>query len=236
MKKLPKPFYQSGGITIYLGDSAELCPRLPRFDVLLTDPPYGLAEKLVGGTWGKAYEGLQDWDQATPDILPFIELASKSIIWGGNYFQLPPSRNWLIWDKPEKMPTVADCEMAWCSWDGNTKLKRVSRNPDGKRVHPTQKPLALMRWCLRHSGILDNGPLLWQGTVLDPFIGSGTTLVACKLEGVSAVGIEREEKYCRAAVRRLENLDGRVTTRGGTEYRQSAFFKLEDLTKRKPKK
>jgi site-specific DNA-methyltransferase (adenine-specific) len=193
---LPVPFYRDEYVTIYHGDSREIVPMLGRFDLMLTDPPYGLAEKLVGGTWGKAFEGkYKDWDAEAPCLEHLMQAADKSIVWGGNYFTLPPSRCWLVWDKPEKMPTVADCEMAWCSWDANSRVFKKSRNPDGKRQHPTQKPLALMQWCIQQAGKVE--------TILDPFAGSGTTGHAAKNLGKRAVLIEREERYCEVAAARL---------------------------------
>jgi site-specific DNA-methyltransferase (adenine-specific) len=197
-----KPYYDCDGITIYHGDCREILPTLPKCDLLLTDPPYGLGERLHnGGTWSTnpIYDAMLEWDLDPVDInllSMFISLCEKSIVWGGNYFPLPVSRRWLAWKKINTMPTMADFELAWCSFDGNAKQYEAIRNPDGKRVHPTQKPLALMRWCLSFAPDAK--------TILDPFMGSGTTLVAAKREGRKAVGIELEERYCEAAVKRLQ--------------------------------
>tara|TARA_S200002703_G_scaffold15436_4_gene13232 strand:+ start:1233 stop:1850 length:618 start_codon:yes stop_codon:yes gene_type:complete len=194
---LPKPYYKDEAVTIYNGDCREIVPSLGRFDLLLTDPPYGLPEKLVGGTWGKAFEGkYKDWDAEAPCLEHLLKVSDKAIIWGGNYFNLPPSRCWFVWDKPDKMPTVADCELAWCSWDANAKLFQKNRNPDGKRQHPTQKPLALMEWCILRAGSGE--------TILDPFAGSGTTGRAAKDLGKKAVLIERVEEYCHIAAKRMQ--------------------------------
>lgn len=193
---LPKPYYQDEAVTLYHGDCREIVPHLGRFDLLLTDPPYGLAEKLQGGTWGKKFEGTyQEWDASVPDMGFAISSASRSIVWGGNYFTLPPSRMWLIWDKPDKGLTMADAELAWCSWDGNVRSFTISRNPDGKREHPTQKPLKLMTWCINQAGNAQ--------TILDPFAGSGTTGRAAKDLGRKCTMIEREERYCEIAARRM---------------------------------
>lgn len=192
-----KPYYQDSAVTIYHGDCREIVPTLGRFDLLLTDPPYGLAEKLVGGTWGKAFEGkYKDWDAEAPNIDHLLKVVDKAVVWGGNYFTLPPSRCWFVWDKPQKMATVADCELAWCSWDANARIFNKSRNPDGKRQHPTQKPLELMRWCIQLAGDAAQ-------TILDPFAGSGTTGRAAKDMGRKAVLIEREERYCEIAAERM---------------------------------
>ena len=187
-----KPYYQDDAVTIYHGDCREIVPTLGRFDLLLTDPPYGLAEKSNGGSWGN----FGAWDAKAPDVLPLLAAATKAIVWGGNYFPLPLSRCWLVWDKPEKMPSVADCELAWCSWDANARVFKKSRNPDGKREHPTQKPLELMRWCIGLAGDAQ--------TILDPFFGSGTTGRAAKDLGRKCVGIEREERYCEIAAKRMQ--------------------------------
>jgi site-specific DNA-methyltransferase (adenine-specific) len=112
-----------------------------------------------------------------------------------NYYALPPSRGWLAWLKPEGMETLADFELAWTTLDRPAKVFRSPRNPDGKREHPTQKPLDLMQWCLRFFPA--------ARSVLDPFSGSGTSLVAAKNLGLTAVGIEREERYCEVTARRL---------------------------------
>jgi len=193
-----KPYYQDDSVTIYHGDNRAIVPQLGRFDLLLTDPPYGLAEKMKGGTWGKAFKGKDyNWDAIAPDLSFCLQASEKAIVWGGNYFTLPPSRCWLVWDKPEKIHTLADCELAWCSWDGNSKMFTVSRNPDGKRQHPTQKPVDLMRWCITKSG-------LNVQTILDPFAGSGTTGRAAKDLGKKCVLVEKDEFYCEVAANRMK--------------------------------
>ena len=186
------PYYQDDYTTIYHGDCREIVPQLGKFDLLLTDPPYGLA--MSGGTWGKKMDATYSkWDAEPVDVLPFVKVCERSIVWGGNYFELPPSRCFLIWKKP-LFPTMADCEMAWTSMDANTKLIELGRSPDGKQHHPTQKPLALMKWCITLAGDVQ--------TILDPFMGSGTTLRAAKDLGRKAVGVEMEERYCEIAANR----------------------------------
>jgi DNA modification methylase len=195
------PYYDRDGITIYNADCRKVLPFLDRFDLLLTDPPYGLGKRLTGGKgeWGIHFEKSPEWDHAlSPDwlIRQCVDVASMAIVWGGNYYELLPTRCWLSWDKMQEH-TSGHFEMAWTNLDKPTRTFRMSRveaHSDGK-VHPTQKPLALMRWCL--SLVPD------AATVLDPFMGSGTTLVAAKLDGRQAVGIERDERYCEAAANRL---------------------------------
>jgi len=128
-----------------------------------------------------------------------MEASEKQIVWGGNYYGFPPSRQYIVWDKGEgfKGRDFAECEQAWCSWDGNAKVYKRDPLASGDyrhKVHPTQKPLALMKWCL---GLVD------AHTVVDPFMGSGTTLVAAKQAGMMATGIEINEAYCKSAVNRL---------------------------------
>lgn len=198
--KLPKPFYERDGITIYHGNCINIIPLLPKFDLCLTDPPYGLGDKWNGGTWGACknckHPELKEWDEKpiTKDEVDLLRSRSTfQIIWGGNYFELPPSRCWMVWEKPQRIQTCADFEMAWTNFDRPAKSFLEGRQ---KGVfHPTQKPLDLILWCVQfQEGIK---------TVVDPFMGSGTTLIACKQKGIRAVGIEMRLDYCKVAVDRL---------------------------------
>ena len=203
--KIPfDPYYADESVTIYNADCRQVLPFLPKFDLLLTDPPYGIgAGKMNLGMWRTSRMEKGDWDKATPPswlLDAMLESADKHIIWGGNYYGLPPSRQYLIWDKGAgfKGRDFAECEQAWCSWDGNAKVYLRDPLASGDyrgKVHPTQKPAALMKWCL---GLLPEAK-----TVLDPFAGSGTTGVACKLEGRKATLIEINEAYCESAANRL---------------------------------
>jgi DNA modification methylase len=199
-----RPYYEGSGITIYHADCRQVLPFVGRFDLLLTDPPYGIgAGKMNLGMWRTSRMEKGDWDKSTPPswlMDAMMEAADKHIVWGGNYYGLPPSRQYLIWDKGAgfKGRDFAECEQAWCSWDGNAKVYLRDPLASGDyrdKVHPTQKPAALMKWCL---GLVPDAK-----TVLDPFMGSGTTLVASKLEGRQAVGIEINEAYCESAAKRL---------------------------------
>ncbi len=194
------PFYDSDGITIYNADCRKVLPFLGRFDLMLTDPPYGIdAGNMNMGGYASSRLERSDWDKEPPTratIENAIEHADKSIIWGGNYFELPPTRNVLVWDKTPEIQgrSFAEGEMAWCSWDAVLRIYRFAPT-QMKKVHKTQKPLGLMRWCMTQVPDAE--------TVLDPFMGSGTTLVAARLEGRKAIGIEISERYCEAAVKRL---------------------------------
>jgi len=190
-----RPYYEHGGITIYHGDCRAILPRLDCADLVLTDPPYGIF--ACGGTWGHKQE-LQ-WDRGVFDDMEMILKAGhQQIIWGGNYYPLPPSRGWLVWFKRDSVPSAASVELAWTSFDMNARLiDQTIAATNAERVgHPTQKPEAVMRWALLQVPVT-------CATVLDPFAGSGTTLVAAKRLGRRAIGIEIEERYCEIAARRL---------------------------------
>ena len=210
-----KPYYEDTqyGIVIYHGDCRDILPQLPKVDAVITDPPYGI--KMDRGMRGGGYSGfgkrvkrvtrsyVGGWDDERPSVELLRMIASAAdtaIIWGGNYFTdaLPVGRKWLVWDKCQTMPSYSDVELAWTNLPGIA-LKMFRLNGSGfmaveqDRVHPTQKPLALIQWCARFT----------EGTILDPFMGSGTTLVAAKNLGRKAIGIEIEEKYCEIAAKRL---------------------------------
>ena len=195
------PYYDRDGITIYNADCRQVLPFLPKFDLLLTDPPYGIdAGNMNLGVYASSRIERGDWDKERPAkqvIDDAVGGCEKSIVWGGNYFELPPTRNMMVRDKTSEIQgrSFAEAEIAWCSWDAVVRIYRYSPT-QMKKVHKTQKPLALMQWCL---GFVPDAK-----TILDPFMGSGTTLVAAKLEGRSAVGIEINEKYCESAVKRLQ--------------------------------
>jgi DNA modification methylase len=194
-----KPYYEHAGITIYHGDCREVLPLA--VELMLTDPPYGLAERWSGGGTWQHHKGIyaeaRRWDQRVEDELlgDLLLCADVSIIWGGHLYTLPVTRCWLAWFKSPLMDTVGDFELAWTSMDKPSKAFDERRNPDGRRQHPTQKPLSLFQWCIQQSET--------SGVILDPFMGSGTTLRAAKDLGREAIGIEIEERYCEIAAERL---------------------------------
>jgi len=188
------PYYDHAGITIYHGDCRDVLPYLPKVDLVLTDPPYGIF--ACGGKWGKKNKLL--WDkELVPNMAQVLQAGKSQVIWGGNYYCLPPSRGWLVWYKRDSVPSAADCELAWTSLDMNTRLidQTIAATNSERAGHPTQKPLAVMKWC---AGFFPDAQ-----TILDPFMGSGTTLVAAKQLGRRAIGIEISEEYCAIAVQRL---------------------------------
>lgn len=193
------PYYNEGGITIYHGDCREVLPHIPPVDLLLTDPPYGLGDKWQGGKakW-PLHHGRMAWDATTSDALEAaMNHAEHAIVWGGHLYPLPPSRGWLVWDKLVREFTSGHCEFAWTTLDQPIRAFNYAHGQletEGK-FHPCQKPVPLMSWCLRFAPT--------ARTVLDTFMGSGSTLVAAKLAGLQAIGIEQEESDCETAVKRL---------------------------------
>jgi site-specific DNA-methyltransferase (adenine-specific)/modification methylase len=210
------PFYADEYVTIYHGDSREIMPHLKPFDLLLTDPPYGIGEGKKAGRRTKAAKGDGRWqgrtctdyqakewdDEAVEEWAMHLarRLCEKQIIFGGNYYDLPPTSCWLVWDKMNGESDFADCELAWSNMPKAVRRKAYlwngfQRQKPERREHPTQKPLEVMAWALKQAGDVQ--------TVLDPWMGSGTTLRACKDAHVHCVGIEREREYCEIAVDRM---------------------------------
>jgi len=194
-----------GDATLYLGDCREILPELGKVDAVVTDPPYGIGADLGAGKSAKhwtAVTGESRWDAQPIAFMDEIVAAGKSaVIWGGNYYALPPTACWLIWDKETAgITTFADCEVAWTNLDKAMRLKRhLWSGPYMKikedRHHPTQKPLAIMQWAIEQTT---------GATILDPFMGSGTTGVAAIKLGRKFIGIEIEPKYFDIACRRIE--------------------------------
>lgn len=196
-----------GDAVLYLGDCRDVLPLIGKVDAVITDPPYGInkdgQEKSTGKHGGrKGYEFL-GWDSDRPDREIFeklISISDEQIIWGGNYFAdfLPPTMRWLVWDKGQRI-NQSDGELAWTNQNKALRimtLNRVSLMQDGAE-HPTQKPVALMEWCL---SFVPNAEV-----ILDPFLGSGTTGVAAMNLKRKFIGIEREEKYFEIACKRIED-------------------------------
>lgn len=206
-----KPYYEEKGTTIYNADCRDVLALLPKIDLVLTDPPYGIETGIVKDrpTNCQRRKGhtRESWDQKVDgDLMEAIDgLNAEIIMWGGNYYYLPPCRGWLSWFKPDAPPSMAQFELAWRNVDRNAKQIKCSiAETNAERCgHPTQKPLKVMLWSIQQS---DSYNALYghaNAVILDPFMGSGTTLVAAKRLGYKAIGIEVDKRYCKMAVERL---------------------------------
>lgn len=207
---------QIGDATLYLGDCTEILPTLGWVNAIVTDPPYGIlncgGEQAAGvvrksprqmGS-GKLKNRILNqsnvmWDEPPSDLLfdLLFEKSAEQIIWGGNYFPLPPARGILVWDKEQPWTNFSQVEIAWTSLSRPAAIFRESATrgtPD--KQHPTQKPLSLMAWCL--AMVPD------AHSVMDPYMGSGTTGVAAAQAGRRFVGIERDAHYFDIACKRIE--------------------------------
>jgi DNA modification methylase len=202
-----------GRVTLYRGDCREILPTLGKVDAVVTDPPYGIGadstmHKSGGTKYGNAAAAKREyaetnWDAEPADMAWVAQYDAHAIVFGGNYFHLPPARCWLVWDKKVN-GEFADCELAWTNldkpvrrieWMWNGMLRR-GKEPRGE--HPTQKPLGVMKWCIEH--LPDTAQ-----TILDPFMGSGTTGVAAVKLGRRFIGIEIDPRYFDIACRRIED-------------------------------
>ncbi len=207
-----KPFHQEEAGIIYCADCRDILPKLPKVDLVLTDPPYGVKrdEGFEGfGGFGekiarRRYIGSWDKDRLPKDTILAILAAGQSVImFGGNYYAdiLPVGKHWLVWDKLNTMPTFGDCELAWTNIKRQS-VKKITREyngllgKEGDRFHPTQKPLNLFKNII---AIYSQGDAI----VGDFCLGGGTTAVAAKELGRKFIGIEISPEYCAIAVKRL---------------------------------
>jgi DNA modification methylase len=202
---LIRPYYEDSAVKIFHGRCEDILPELDPVDLVLTDPPYGIGRD--GGRFStsshggrKPYEFL-GWDKKPPEdylIKLLLNKGKDCVLWGANYYpsSLPPSMGWLVWDKGQDI-CPSDCELAFTTRKAALRrkvLNRVELLKDGTS-HPTQKPLLLIKWCISF--------FPESKTILDPFMGSGTTLRAAKDLNRKAIGIEIEEKYCEIAAQRM---------------------------------
>jgi site-specific DNA-methyltransferase (adenine-specific) len=199
---MKSPYYQKDGVTIYHGDCRDILPSLS--GDIISDVPYGIGLKFGG-------VGCKTADKNNPvlgDEVPFdpshLLGFNKIVLWGANHYssKLPDTNGWLVWDKSTRpaVSVFSEAELAWTNclervyvyrhlWSG-----AYRQSEQGYHVHPTQKPVSLMRW------VID---LVKPELIIDPYMGSGSTIQAAKDFGIPAIGIELEEKYCRVAVKRL---------------------------------
>lgn len=195
-----------GDATLYLGDCRDILPTLGPVDAVVTDPPYGIGKdgqkRTKGGNGGRKAYDFKGWDKERPEaelLTTLYRMSPICVMWGGNYFAdlLPPAGKWLVWDKGQRI-NQSDGELAYTSLPGALRihtLNRVELMADGAE-HPTQKPVRLMMWTLAQVGD--------PSVVLDPFMGSGSTGVACIRRGLRFIGIEREPEYFDIACRRMD--------------------------------
>lgn len=213
-----KPYYQDDYVTLYHGDCRDILPHLEPVDLVLTDPPYGIGEaaganksrgKPIGGK-GKGFVPAKDYGDDNWDNEPIAQdlidqlITQPAIVFGGNYYDMPASSCWLVWDK-HITGDFADCELAWTNLPGAVRKIDylwngcMKKRPE-QRWHPTQKPLDVMKWCIAQA---DTKLKKTVASILDPFAGAGTTLRAAKDMNRKSIGIEREQKYCDVIVKRL---------------------------------
>lgn len=202
------PYYEEPGIQIFLGDCREILPGLGKFDLLLTDPPYGIGYENPGA-WRSGGRGSTVANDDAPfDPAHLLDLATSMVLFGATAYasRLPDCYGWIVWDKRCGAPSQrqGDAELAWTNTLGSTRVVAASWNGGGtfkkengsaQGLHPTQKPVALMSRCL--------GFFPEAKTVIDPYMGSGPVAKACKDRGLKYVGIELVEKYCEIAAKRL---------------------------------
>lgn len=193
-----------GDCRLINADCREVLPTLGKVDAVVTDPPYGIGFASQPTMYQREH-GFQPqlWDCEAPhDVVQMLVSKWPCVIWGGNYFALPPTRGWLTWSKPDSAPSMADFEMAWTCLDMNARtfhksVKSSAMEKDFKNgAHPTQKSVPLMEWSIEFFSIAH--------TILDPFMGSGTTGVACVKLGRKFIGIEIEPRYFDIACKRIE--------------------------------
>ncbi len=202
--------------TLYNSDCLDVLPL--KADAVVTDPPYGIkrANGMGGGGWDstgkyprkpREYEGGWDDDAPTSELLQIVvACAPVAVVWGGNYLPLGRGGKWLVWNKEQVMPSYSDAELAWTNLDGES-VRLYTLHCNKARIemglHPTQKPVSLMAWCL------DIAKVPAGATVLDPFMGSGSTGIACLRTGRNFIGIERDAAHFKTACDRIAHeLDG----------------------------
>jgi len=204
-----------GGQRLILGDSRLILPTLERHEALIGDPPYGIGfshgaggDGIGGGRYVSKFNGVKIIGDEKPfDPTSVLQVSPIVVLWGANHFAnlLPSSSKWLVWDKRRGLTAndFADCEMAWTNQKGVARLLNhywngMMRDSERAvaRVHPTQKPIALMEWCINQFASAQ--------TILDPWMGSGTTLVACQRLGRSGTGIELDPDYFAIACKRVD--------------------------------
>ena len=214
-------------------NSLDLLLENKKPELLLTDPPYGIdyGNQLIKGEEFKEKTnkhgwrnfGNPEWDKSKPEngVLQYLcQITENQIIWGGNYFtdDLNPTMGWLIWDKGQRDFSLADGEMAWTSFNNALRIKEYARAKANReeKNHPTQKPIEIMSWCLEYADRHSKSEIK---LVLDPYLGSGSTMVTCHQLERKCYGMELDPKYCQVIVDRMRKLDPTIKIkRNGVEY------------------
>jgi site-specific DNA-methyltransferase (adenine-specific)/modification methylase len=198
-----------GDATLYLGDCMEVMPTLGRVDAVVTDPPYGVLSKTGSAatrrTGRNKDRGVCEWDVSLTNetIKKLLGAGENSMIWGGCHMELPATFGYLVWDKVCEGLNFGEVEYCWTTLRFAPRMFRYrASGMDGGKQHPTQKPEAVMRWCLTFIPKAE--------TILDPFMGSGTTGVAAVQEGRKFIGIEIDENYFRIACERIERAQNQL--------------------------
>jgi DNA modification methylase len=218
-------------IQLHLGDCLDVLRTMEAgsVDAVVTDPPYGIGERLVKGGAGGSFDmlvksGADKWDIKPPSEVfrEMFRVSQHQVIWGGNFHDLPPCDKPLCWDKIRpNQKNLSEWEYAWTSLVGRAEMFRycanggfIAREP---RVHPTQKPSPLMQWCLERLRLKPSS------TVLDPYMGSGTTGVACVRAGMNFIGIEIDPAYHAIAQRRIADEQAKTVLFASQEEPQAVM-------------
>ena len=194
-------------ITITNEDNMELMARYPDkyFDLAIVDPPYGIG---ISSNPVRQKHTKKKWDNSIPNQEYFNELfrvSKNQIIWGGNYFNLPPSQGFFIWDKKQPHDfSLAMCEMAWSSIQKPAKMWSLSIHKEQGKIHPTQKPVELYKWILENNAKEGN-------KILDTHLGSGSIAIACHDYGFELTACELDQEYYEKAVERIKNHVSQMT-------------------------
>ena len=192
-----------GDCRLLLGDCLQVMPTLGKVDAILTDPPYGVLSQSGSAATrrsnGNQDNGVCSWDISLSGdaVAQVLSAAPDAMIWGGCHMALPATFGYLVWDKVCEGLNFGEVEYCWTTMRFAPRMFRLrAAGMDGGKQHPTQKPVALMKWCLEF--------LPKAETILDPFMGSGTTGVACAKMGRKFIGIELDEDYFNIACKRIE--------------------------------
>lgn len=209
------------------GDCMELLRQLPdkSFKIAIVAPPYGLSPKSTQGSGKLKNRTLNQGHISRWDVRPeqeyfdeLMRVSENQIIWGGNYFPLPPCRCFVVWDKQQPWPNFSQAELAWTSFDKPAKLVTVSKSSGGKKIHPTQKPVDLYAYLLRQ--FCKPGD-----TILDTHLGSGSSRIAAYKMGFDFTGCEIDPEYYDLQERRFrKECLGEVETPEGKTFVQQSLF------------